>query len=196
MNYTYTLTGSAEEKAQGRITFTVIDIIYNLSWKTELTAFRFLEQNPSLKTDKFTIEEVLNVLSDLMYKAFTSHKGVRLLIETSGTQQLTLKCDQSLPPLVFSTTLTFDTYNNLTSILDDIKSAFQNKLGPILEQLESLNTRVGSVEAMFARIVTNSTTIQSVPTNPEHVSEPTHATPPESAISNHTSGLIPNPEGA
>jgi hypothetical protein len=161
MNYTYTLDGTADEKRQGRVTLRVIDLTYNLSWNTLVTAFSFLEQNPQLKSENLEKEKVINLFYDFVYDCFTQQKGTRLLIETSGTQQLTFKCSQDSTDLLYSCTLSFETYNNLVSLVEDVKEAFQKKLGPVLEKLDALAGRVATLETTFSRMVVEQ--VQSVP---------------------------------
>lgn len=160
MQYTYTLNGTADDKRQGRITLSIVDLTYNVSWSTLVTSYGFLDQNQHLKGESLEKEQILAVFSEFVYACFTQQKGTRLVIEVSGTQQLTFKCKQESTDLSFVGTLAFDTHSNFVSLIDDVKGAFVKKFEPVNDTLTDLQrnvqlllTRVGNLESIFSRMV-------------------------------------------
>jgi len=153
MDYTYALEDSIEERVNGRMKLTITHLDNQLTWTTGVTAFGIVDQNPDLKDKKMKKEEVLELFSDLLFKAFTGHRDVSVTIVNSGTSSITLSIKQVNPNIVFSTTLIFATYTNITGILDEFRDVLRTRFGAMETKVEELLKRLTTLEEMNSKMM-------------------------------------------
>jgi hypothetical protein len=162
MDYTYTLEDSIEERMNGRMKLTITHLDNQLTWTTGVTAFGIADQNPDLKDKKMKKEEVLELFSDLLFKAFTGHRDVSVTIVNSGMSSIALSIKQVNPNLVFSTTLIFATYTNITGILDEFRDVLRTRFGAMETKLEELAKRLSTLEEINPKVMENSDIMKDV----------------------------------
>lgn len=162
MDYTYTLEDSLEERMNGRMKLTITHLDNHLTWTTGVTAFGIIDQNPDLKDKKLKKEEVLELLSDLLFKAFTGHRDVSVTIVNSGTNSISLSMKQVNPNLVFSTTLIFATYTNITGILDEFRDVLRTRFGTTETKVEDIVKRLTALEDMVSNLMKTTVVVKDV----------------------------------
>jgi len=162
MDYTYTLEDSPEERMNGRMKLTITHLDNHLTWTTGVTAFGMVDQNPDLKDKKLKKEEVLELFSDLLFKAFTGNRDVSVNIVNNGTTSISLSMKQVNPNLVFSTTLIFATYTNIVGILDEFRDVLRTRFGTVDTKVEDLVKRLSTLEEMVSNTMKSTVLVKDV----------------------------------